>query len=761
MAATAAEARGAKLSSQTLTTRELPRSSPGGSVWHALASPTVLRSQIWSGLLVAAVLCLVTFVAGAGISVRDPTPATTIEMVLTIGSGVAIAASVLLAPAIGRLYGLWALIGMLALTTLTGLSIGWSVAPDSSWEDAGRMLAYSGVFATALVLARVAPGRWPSVLGGVALAGAIVCGYALLTKVFPAQLDASDQYARLRAPYDYWNATGLTAALTAVACLWLGSRRAGNRLLSALAYPGLGLALVTLLLAYSRGALVALAVGLLVWFCIVPLRLRSAAVLIPSGLCAALVVAFDFANHALTTGGVPLAERAAAGHRLGVLLVAMVLVLAVAGVAIGFLSARHPPSLALRRKAATALLCLVGVVLVAFVGALGVSHRGLTGTISHTVSTLVNPNAPLPPNDTPGRLTSAGSVRARYWKEALDVFKAHPVLGTGARTYGTAHLRYRSETLEVRDAHGYIVQTLSDLGAVGLIVTLALLGAWAAAAGRATHPFDRRWRGWRWRRDPHPEPYTPERIGMLAMLCLVVTFGVHSFADWTWFVPGTACVALICAGWLAGRGPLGVASGAAAAGTPRRTSRGAGRVDDLGASARRIGERARAGLREPAGRARAAIALATLLAALLAAWAQWQPARSYEAAQAALLTSDHAQAIALAGTAVSRDPLSVEARETLAAVQQSAGREAAARATLAEAVRLQPSNPQTWFALGRFDLAREPRAALAELGAVIYLNPESISGEALASGDSEAIEIHNDYVDALRKSAALLRGAAS
>ncbi len=103
VAATAAEARGAKLSSQTLTTRELPRSSPGGSVWHALASPTVLRSQIWSGLLVAAVLCLVTFVAGAGISVRDPTPATTIEMVLTIGSGVAIAASVLLAPAIGRL----------------------------------------------------------------------------------------------------------------------------------------------------------------------------------------------------------------------------------------------------------------------------------------------------------------------------------------------------------------------------------------------------------------------------------------------------------------------------------------------------------------------------------------------------------------------------------------------------------------------------------------------------------------------------------
>ncbi len=42
---------------------------------------------------------------------------------------------------------------------------------------------------------------------------------------------------------------------------------------------------------------------------------------------------------------------------------------------------------------------------------------------------------------------------------------------------------------------------------------------------------------------------------MLSMLCGVVVFGVHSFVDWTWYVPGDAFVALVCAGWLAGRGP--------------------------------------------------------------------------------------------------------------------------------------------------------------------------------------------------------------
>ena len=117
-------------------------------------------------------------------------------------------------------------------------------------------------------------------IGGVTLAAVVVCGYALLTKVFPSWLDAHDIYARLQAPYGYWNATGLTAAIGVIGCIWLGARRKGHALLSALAYPAIGLLLVTLMLAYSRGALVALVVGLALWFAIVPLRLRGAAVLI-------------------------------------------------------------------------------------------------------------------------------------------------------------------------------------------------------------------------------------------------------------------------------------------------------------------------------------------------------------------------------------------------------------------------------------------------------------------------------------------------
>src|ERR1019366_4572752 len=95
-------------------------------------------------------------------------------------------------------------------------------------------------------------------------------------------------------------------------------------------------------------------------------------------------------------------------------------------------------------------------------------------------------------------------------------------------------------------AHSYVFQTLADLGLLGLAVSLALVAAWCVAAVRATGP-------WRAR---GPDAAAGERIGMLTMVAIVLVFAVHSTVDWTWFVPGDAIIALLCAGWVAGRGPL-------------------------------------------------------------------------------------------------------------------------------------------------------------------------------------------------------------
>lgn len=676
-------------------------------------------AQPASALAVAGVLCFATFVAGGGLRLQTMT---VVEIALTLAGGLIVAVAALTEPGRRRVHGAWPVTLLVAFAVLTAVSVAWSVVPDSSWQDAARMLAYSAVFAAAVALARIAPGGWAALLEGIVLASAIVCGYALLTKVFPGHVGSQSVYARLQEPYGYWNAIGLTAALGAIGCLWLGARRSGHALASATAYPAMSVLLVTLMLAYSRGALAVLVVGLALWLWLVPLRLRGSRVLVVGGLGAAAVVAWDFSRHALTSDGVALSQRAAAGHQLGVLLLAMVLVEALAGVAIGFFGARRAPTAAARRRAGALLVALLVLALAGGAGALAASRRGFTGTISHAFRSLTDPNAPVPPN-TPGRLTAIGSVRARYWREALDVFRAHPALGAGAAGYETARLRYRRETLDVKHAHGYLVQTLADLGIAGLAVTLALLAAWLACAARATRPLNRRWR---LRRDrvrlrgrtlavpralewlQAPAPYTPERIGLLSMLCIAVAFGVHSFVDWTWYVPGNACVALLCAGWLAGRGPL-------APDAPRRVWRV--RTDPRAL----------------------AIAGAAIAAALLAAWTQWQPQRSAEDSERALavLVRDPAAARAAAQAAVDADPLSTQALFTLSAVQHARGEAAAARATLQKAVRTQPSNPQTWLALGQYDRTADPAAAVGELRAAVYLDPRSV-------------ESQNAYVEALR-----------
>jgi hypothetical protein len=746
-----------------------PRAPGAGTLGTARGRLPRADALWWVTLLTAGVACLVTFLAKGGLNLESMT---TTEIVLTLASGVAVAVAVVLTPAArslleGPKYGLWPVALLIAFTALSGLSVVWSVQPDASWQDAGRLLAYSGVFGAAVALVRLAPERWPAILGGLTLAATIVCAYALATKVFPGRLAPAVTYARLEEPYGYWNAIGLTAAMGAIGCMWLGARRAGHALLSALAYPAMGIMGVTLMLAYSRGALVALAVGVALWLCIVPLRLRGASVLIVGGLGAGAVVGWDFSRHALITDNIPLAQRAGAGHQLGVLLLVMVLALTLAGIAIGFLRGRRPPSRATRTRAGAILLALVALALVGMASALAHSHRGFTGSISHTVDTLTNPNAKVPPNS-PGRLTAVASVRARYWKQALQVFDAHPALGVGAAGYETASLRYRTALLEVKHAHGFAVQTLADLGAIGLALALALLLAWMAAAGRATHPFNRRWTSWRawldiragahpgWRGSP--QPYTPERIGMLSMLCLVVVFGVHSFVDWTWYVPGDAFVALVCAGWLAGRGPLD-AYRSDSEPTREWPATPAVAVRTIPAGAPTPGESRGSGIRRPrslkeVSPMRVGVATAAVIAALLAAWSQWQPQRSVNASQEALalLASNPHAALAKAQTGVARDPLSAQALIVLAAVQQSTGEPALAKATLQRAVRLQPSNPQTWLALARQDLTSEPAVALKELQAAIYLNPESIAPEAIAPPypNPESVEIYDDYVQALR-----------
>ncbi len=297
--------------------------------------------------------------AGGGLNLSTRTP---VEIALTLACGIGIAAAILLAPPGRSVYGAWAAGLLLALAALSALSAIWSVQPDASWQDAGRLFAYSAVFALAVLLARAAPAHWSAVLGGVLLAAVLVCGYALLTKVFPNAIGIEQNYghvyARLREPYGYWNAIGLAAALGAIGCMWLGARRAGHALLSALAYPAMGLMLVTLMLAYSRGALAALVLGVGAVALPRPVAPARGAVLCVGALGAGVVVAWDFSQHALTTDDTRSPNASPPGTSSGCCSPRCSSRSPLAGLAIGFSPSKRELSPSTRRSAGTVLLSL-------------------------------------------------------------------------------------------------------------------------------------------------------------------------------------------------------------------------------------------------------------------------------------------------------------------------------------------------------------------------------------------------------------------
>ncbi len=640
----------------------------------------------------AAVLCVVAFVTGGGSALG---PNTWAQIALTV-AGATLAIVCVLRAGAGRGWGSTAVLLFAGLAALTAVSIVWSVQPADSWVESNRTVSYLAVFAGAMALARIAPARWPAIVWAVAIVATVVSGYSLLVKVFPGSLDPGETIGRLRLPFDYWNAVGLMATLGLAPCLWVGSRREGVVIGRALAVPALGLLIVTIMLSLSRGAVVIAVVGLAVWFLLADARLRAALVLAAGIAGGGALSAWALANHSLTYDNVALAARTSAGHELGWALIAMLAVLGAAGLAIAISMDRGSISRAVQRRIGTGLIVLLALIALAGVGAVAASSRGVTGTISHAYNQLTSPDSGGVSN-TPGRLLQVGSTRGRYWNQGLTVGEHAWLKGVGANGFATARSRYFppiNDYQSFQHAHSYVIETFADLGVVGVAISLGLLIAWGLAAARSLRAASAepapgvrsnaaaadRERG-----GPMAHASLGERNGLVALLAVATSFGLNSVFDWTWFIPGPALTALVCAGWLAGRAPI------------RMAARGGPRLRPL------------------------AIFAAVMMAAgtLLVAWMMYQPLHSANADAAglsALTGGDLRGAIADARAAAAEDPVSVDPLFELAAFYRAAGDQRTALGELRKAVTLQPQNAQTWIQEGETLLAvHRPRQALPVL----------------------------------------------
>jgi tetratricopeptide (TPR) repeat protein len=681
-------------------------------------------SSAASAALAAAFVAL-ALIGGGG---NDLGAQTLVELILILGCGVVAAVGVTYGRTGHHGRGSLLLFGVLA--GLCAVSIFWSIAPDVTWVEADRTFAYFAVFAAGVAVGRLWPMGYAVLLRAALGAIAFLTLYALASRIWPEQIGGPTEiYARISEPFGYWNAVGVTAAMGIVPTLWLGARRSGHQPANALAFPLMGWLYLAMFLSYSRGSLIAAAIGAIAWFAFVPLRLRSLAVLAVPAVVVAPVLIWALGRDEFTKDGIPASVRANVGPEFGLILIAVSVLLLAIGLAIGFQNRDWIPSFRMRRRAGVTAVAVALAIPLVLLTSVAMSSRGLPGTVSERWHELTSESATTPGG--PQRLIRASSTRGRYWRQAGHIFTAFPVTGTGAGTFGIARLHYRKDQLVAQHAHGFVAQTAADLGILGLIVIFGFAGAWFVSAARTTG-LERNQR----RREGAPRHWDADRVATTALALAALVYAFQSAIDWTWFVPGPTIIAILLAGYVAGRGPApqpaGMPSAIIAAG-PRREQLVS--LPPLPRFQLRMPPRPHT--------VRLVPALLVLAVALCAAWAVYQPQRADRANNQALdllAKKRYAAATQKADHAHSINPASLTPVWTKAAVDVAQGNLHAAEVQFQTAVFDQPSNPEAWTRLAEFELYRnnQPQKAIEIVRGAIYLDPRSAAAQTV-------------FFDALRK----------
>jgi O-Antigen ligase len=404
-----------------------------------------------------------------------------------------------------------AIAGLALLAVWTLISIGWAPIAGSAYH-AGQLVAlYTGVLIAATALLWERPVQ-RAVEPALAVGAVIVIGYGISERLLPGLLHFSRSITaqgRLEQPLTYWNAMGELAALGLVLSARVAgdqSRPAPMRVAAAVATAPLGMGLY---LTFSRGALFACVAGLvtLVVAAPKPAQLQSIGVAVFAGALAT-------AGAAPFRGVTALAGAPATRERQGAIAVAaLVIVMVAAGMVQRALIARRDQEAELRLPRRAPVIALV-VICAGFAVAVAAGAEESS-------------NQPLSAGAT--RYATLQSNRYAYWGVALRAFADEPLRGVGAGGWAVYWLRYRTINEGAQDAHSLPLQTMAELGLVGLALLLAFVGGVAVAA-RTAH-----------RRAP---------VLAAGPIAACVAYLAHAPLDWDWQMPAVTMIGLVLAGML-------------------------------------------------------------------------------------------------------------------------------------------------------------------------------------------------------------------
>ena len=574
----------------------------------------------------------------------------------------------------------WATGLIAGLALFSAFSSFWSGSVELSVIEADRVLVYLGVFLAAFLIAQTDQRRQRFAEGiGIALIGTALLALAsrLLPHVF--ELGAGPGSGpRTGYPFGYWNANGLAFGIGIAICLWM-SRRALNEWLRWLAVGAVPVLLLALYFTYSRGGLLGLLVAcgcLLVLSHDRLLMLGTLAIGAVGALPAVLQVQASRSladNHADPTAidqGVTVLLILVGGIALSLLLFALLRRLERRG---GGLTGR---ALELSRDRRILRGIGIAAAVLAIGAAIAVGGRAWDQFSS--------PDQQFPANPAQHFSQFSGANRHEYWRVAIDSWEEAPVVGHGAGTYRFAWDQLRHITLPVLNAHSLYLQAFQELGVIGGLLVLALVGVllWTGFAA--------------WRASSGPRR---ELHAVLFAACLA--FAVGAAIDWFWEIAGIGVIFFLCAGAL-------VAARCVQLSRARAQSNGNGNGKT---------ERRRFGL-TVAGLALAWIVALALIGPLLVD-------RELDSSNAAAATGDIATAVNRAETARSIEPWAATPYEQLGLLAEGQGEYDLAAERLGQAIDREEGNWLLYYLRARIEYqGGDEAAARADLEEAKRLNPE-------------------------------------
>jgi O-antigen ligase len=413
------------------------------------------------------------------------------------------------------------------LAFLSAISSLWSGSVELSVIEADRVLVYLSFFLAAFLIAQTDERR-QRFAEGLTIAVTLIALLGLASRLFPHLLEVSDSLGagpRLRYPLGYWNANGAVCGIAVAMLLW-SSRHAALSALRWLSVAAIPPALVCLYFTYSRGGLLSLlvAVGLLLVLSRDRLWLLATVAIGAIGALPAVLavqarrdLAENLPTQAAVDQGLTVALILLAGIGLALLLFALLRQTerragALTGRAV---SLSRDPKL-LRLTALTIAVLAIGLLI-------AVGGRAWDQFSSPDLQFPDNPEKHF------GQLSGAG--RHDFWRVAVDAFGEKPVLGVGAGAYEFAWEKGRTINLPVHDAHSLYLEAFAELGVVGGLLVLALVG-FCLYTGFAA-----------WRGSPQPA-----RELYAVLLAAMAAFAVGAGFDWFWEIAGVGAIFFLAAG---------------------------------------------------------------------------------------------------------------------------------------------------------------------------------------------------------------------